>query len=517
MRSKWDREDYRQDTILKALGQVTEHYHDPGGLLTAPANDEGNARCAFARYKGTHLFCGALGWMHFNGKFWEHETAEASTSMMILKLFKERRIAAVNDEVIDEKYREAILKSTRGTAPNLRNCMTILKGIATVPISSFDTSLDELNCPNGVLNLRTGRLTPHAASKRFTYCTAVPYRKEADQSFWKSWLLEAIGGYRDVVDFLQLAVGYSLTGHTREEIAFYIYGPTRAGKGIFTETLISMMGSFNIATEVSMEMFLEQHRSSSQGFNLASLKAARLVIASETKANHWMDASKLKAWTGGNIIRCAHKYGKPFSYSPQFKIWLTSNFMLQMDADDSAGWARMQVIEFPNSYLGKEDKLLKGKMKSLRVLEGVLAWAVEGAIKWYSLPRGGLRAPKRIQEQTNQARSELDWVAQWIEQEIVVTGRPKDKLTNAAYYQRYADWCVDEGVNAKKSTALNKALRRAGHTVGLQFTQNGKSERGWIGAMFREMSMRESLVALAKVEAEAEWKRKWRLKQKEDK
>ena len=117
----------------------------------------------------------------------------------------------------------------------------------------------------------------------------------------------------------------------------------------------------------------------------------------------------------------------------------------------------MQIIEFPNSYLGREDKLKKGYMRSPEVLEGVLAWAVEGAMKWYKLPKGGIRAPKRIKDSTDHARTELDWVGQWVSEEIVITGRQKDRISNAEYYARYADWCDDQGVSPRKSTSLNKA------------------------------------------------------------
>lgn len=492
MRDKWEREAYRHGTLTKALGQVSEFYIDPGGFLTAGANDEGNAQCAYARCKGRYLFCSSLGWLRFVETHWESRLAEAELDLEIPKILKERRTAAAQSET-DKS--EAILRAAKPSARNIRNCKSLLKPMLTVDISTFDQSLDELNCPNGVLDLRTGTLEPHVASKKFTYCLPVPYEPKADRSVWASWLLEAAGGKQEVTRFLQEAVGYSLTGRTREEIMFYIFGPARGGKGIFTETLIALLGLGKLATEVGMEIFLEKRQVSDQGFDLAGLKATRFVAASESKNSHWLDAAKLKRWTGSNLVTCAHKYGKPFSYRPQFKIWLTSNFAPRLDADDTAGWERLRVISFPNSWLGIEDKTLKQRMRSSKILQGVLAWAVEGAIRWYKNPKRGLVAPEVILVETRQARGELDWVSRWVTEEgLINTGDGDDRVTNAALIARYEDWCAEQGVSPKKLAGLKASLGRLGfQTKSGPFKIGGKTCRGLHGARFEKKSFRESL------------------------
>lgn len=493
-REKWDREDYRYATIIKALQQVTEHYVDPGGYLEAGANDEGNAQCVFTRNLESVAFCGALGWLHYEGTHWGSEMAEASADKKIITTLKERRRAAITSDTIDEKYQEAIIRCAKPSAANIRNCKTVLKSLVTVPVAGFDASPDELNCHNGVLDLRTGKMSPHSSKKKFTYCLPISYDENANSSFWQQWLLDTVGGRQEVLDFLQLALGYSLTGHTREEVMFYVEGPARAGKGTFTETIISMLGGVPLATEVGMEQFVESNKSSGQGFLLAYMRACRFIAASESKESHWLDAANLKRWTGGNLVTCAQKYGHHFTYQPRYKIWLSSNWPLQMDADDIAGWSRVNIIKFPNSHLGAEDKLLKAHMKSPEILKGVLAWVAEGAMKWYEL-KGGLCAPKTIQEETQSARQNLDWVSKWVEEQILITGDCEgDLLPNAVYYQEYHDWCNEQGVSPKKLIALNRTLGRAGYEVGGDtFRYNGRTARGWRGAKLLTPSLREQL------------------------
>lgn len=502
MRDKWDRENYRHGTIIKALGQISEYYTDPGGYLTAGAHDEGNAQCVYARTRKDFMFCPALGWLRNVGTHWEAQSAEAAMDLIIPKILKARRASAAQNGSSDRT--EAIIRASKPSAANIRNCKSLVKPMLTEGISAFDKSPDELNCRNGVLDLRSGTLSSHRTDKKFTYCIGIPYDPKADQSIWTSWLLEATGDRQEVVDFLQEAVGYSITGRTREETMFYVHGPARGGKGTFTETLIHLLGLGTLAVEVGMESFLEKKYGGDQGFLLAYLKSVRFLAASESKNSHWLDAAKLKRWTGGNLVTCAYKYGKHFTYLPQFKIWLTSNFPPRMDADDTAAWERLRVISFPRSWLGSEDKTLKERMRSPEVLKGVLTWAVLGAVKWYKNPCKGLRAPKTIVAEGTQARASLDWVSEWVEQDgLVNTGRDDDRISIARLRARYEDWCEEQGVSPKKWPALKASLERLGYVFPKKAMKiKGKVAKGTMGAKFVERSFRESLSEIGQDDAQ---------------
>ena len=481
MRSKWEREDYRQTTLLKALQQTDKYYIDPGGFLTAGTNDDGNANCVYARERNSIAFTDAMGWLHYQNGHWETELAEQAAVKSIIKTLKARRTAGV------EMDDEVIVKVARPSASNVMNAKRLLEPKVSVPISSFDTSLDELNCANGVLNLKTGKVTPHSYKNRFTYVLPVGYDEDADPTFWLEWLTEASGNIPGMIDFLQLALGYSITGHTTEECLFYIYGPARAGKGIFTETLIRLLGGRPLATEMDISIFMTKtYETGSANFSLAGLKTARFVAASESRENEWLNTKSIKRWTGRNYITAAHKYGRDFTYQPQFKIWLSSNYPPQMNAEDKAAWARLMILEFPNSYLGREDKALKYKMTSEESLKGVLAWIVQGAMKWYAVGPGGLVAPQFIKDTTKQAQSNVDWVSAWIEEEVHITDSQEDKVPADIYYPEYKDWCENNGVSPKSIRSLNRSLTEAGYEVGAVTRIGSKVKRCWVGVKLGE-------------------------------
>lgn len=425
-------------------------------LLNAGAHDEGHAQVFNLRYQGRFLHSDALGWMHHTGTHWTSEAAEAALDRAMVDTLQARIEAALRSGRADQ-YADLIKKSIP-SAGHIAGAKSNLSSIVVALPGDFDTDPDLLNCPNGVVDLRTGDLRPHRWADRFMHCTKVNYAPTADPSPWVKWLTEAVDS-KPVVDWLQLAVGYSLTGHTREEILLYLFGPPRSGKGTFTETLLALLGA-PLAKEVNFGTFTAQRTGDSQNFDLAPLKPCRLVAASESNAYERFNEAKVKALTGGNEVFCAFKHRTHFSYRPQYKIWLSSNQPVNADPDDDAVWGRLRVIHFPHSHLGTEDKLMKEAMRRPATLEGVLAWAVAGAVKWYKLGRTGLPELAGSAALKKAHRDQLDHVGMWMEDCCLVGS---DGFTpTATLYLSYETWCHRNGYEPKKQRGFANAIVRKG-------------------------------------------------------
>lgn len=426
-------------------------------LLKEGISDEGNACCVMLLFPTRFLYTDALGWLRYTGTHWTTKQAEAHVNRAIVTTLT-RRIQAALATGDPEKH-DKLIKFCIPNKSRVTGAMYLLESLVTADVDDFDAEPDLLNCKNGVLDLRTSTLSPHNPAQRFTHCTQVNYNPHADTLPMIRWLEQAVQGGSDTVAWLQTALGYTLTGHTREEVLFYLYGPPRSGKGTLTEMVLALLGA-PLAKEVNFGTFTAQRNGDSQNFDLAPLKPCRAVLASESNAYERFNEAKIKMLTGGNEVYCAFKHQTHFGYRPQYKIWLSSNQPINADPDDDAVWGRLRVVEFPHSHLGSEDKTLKQRMKSSAMLEGLLSWAVEGAKQWYHLGSRGLPELEHSAHIKIQQRAELDHVQAWLE-ECCDVGNDYT-APSKEIYPSYRLWCEINGVEAKKQKALALSLQHKG-------------------------------------------------------
>lgn len=458
---------------------AAENFHTPesieadAALLTQGAYDDGNAVCVNLRYAGKFLHNKSFGWMYYTNTHWKREGADAVLGAAVTETLHARLAAAVNTGTAD-RYKN-ILEKCIPNSGKVNGAIQLLSYKTSVEPSEFNQNIHLLNCLNGVVDLRTGAVLTHEPGQRFTYCTATEYHKDASQTYWRNWLTDAVG--TEAADWLQMAVGYSITGSTKEEILFYLFGPPRSGKGTFTETLLTLLGT-PLGEAISFDILTAQRDVDTQNFRLAPLHSSRFVAASESNQYERFNEAKLKTLTGGDSIQCAFKHRDPFAYRPQFKIWLSSNQPVNADPDDDATWGRLRVVHFPHSHLGEENKNLKELMRSPDILEGILAWAVDGSIRWHKLGDAGLPALAIGEEMKSQHRADLDNVSAWIEEcckKIDGQFYPGSNL-----YLSYETWCKANGIEPKKHKGFSVSLKHKGF-IDTRDTVNGKQVRGFKG------------------------------------
>jgi P4 family phage/plasmid primase-like protien len=424
-------------------------------IASFTADDQGHAECVYHLFGDYLAYNDATGWVLWNGTHFVPSIQRINT--IIIKVLRMRMKAASHLERTD------LAKVSKAMAGTVSATRSMLENLAFVNVEEFDAEPDLINTLNGIVNMRNRKLIPHDPSYRFTWCSPVRYNPQANGDLWLQFINETVEN-EDMVGYLQEALGYSLTGHTSEECLFYIFGPPRSGKGTLSETILGILPR-PIAQEVDFNTFTQKREGDNQNFDLAPMKPARLIFASESNKYQSLNPAKVKALTGGNQVTCAHKYGAFFSYRPQYAVWLSSNHEVNGDADDDALWGRVKVIHFPHSRLGHEDKSLKQRMQSTENLEFVLAWMVEGAYQWYQHEGQGLTTPKAVSDLTQAQRAGQDSVGLWLEEccELVA-----DEWTeNSKIMLSYTNWCEANGYEPKKAKGLSQSLASHGYEVAI--------------------------------------------------
>jgi putative DNA primase/helicase len=162
----------------------------------------------------------------------------------------------------------------------------------------------------------------------------------------------------------------------------------------------------------------------------------------------------------------------PFSYKPQFKIWLASNNKPDIRGRDQGIWSRIMLIPFTVMIPPKErDKQLGEKLK--KEGEAILSWAVKGCLAWQ---KEGLNPPEQVLEAVSEYQDETDRLSGFFED--CCSLNPLAKTTTKDLYSAYEMWCEDNGEAPVRKNTFTKMLRERGYES-IRIGHGGA--RGWAG------------------------------------
>jgi putative DNA primase/helicase len=309
-------------------------------------------------------------------------------------------------------------------------------------IEQFATTIDRYDAntllattTNGTLNLQDGTFRQSHPDDYLTMQFSTEFVPDAKASRWEQFLQEVFNKDEELIEYIQRAVGYSLTGETKEQCIFLCYGNGANGKSVFLEVVRSLLGDY--AGTASFDTFDADSRDHA-GYGLAALKGKRYVTIIETNDDKFFDEAKVKAVTGQDPITCRHPFGRYFTYVPQYKIWLAMNHKPIIRGTDNGIWRRIQLIPFTQSFKDREDKNLILKLRA--ELPGILNWALEGLRKWQEK---GLGLPQAVKNATEEYRCESDSLGQWIDERT--KQNPLGQLRAGEAYKDYYAWTLERG------------------------------------------------------------------------
>ena len=420
-----------------------------------PLTEYGNAERLVEQCGPEIRYCHVFGeWLDWNGERWL-----ANTSGEVVRLAKlvVRGIYSEAARVRDKKLREGIAewakKSERSAA--ITAMLKLAESEPGIPVSPEELDSDHwlLNCLNGCVDLHTGEMKPHNPRDLITKLVPVNYDPGATYPRWKQFLEEVFEHHPDIIPFIQNAVGYSITGDTREECLFLLWGTGRNGKGTFLKTLATMLAGY--AGTADFSTFVQRRYDCGPRDDIAVLRRKRFVSAQESREGSALAESIVKALTGGDRIRARLLYQNSDEFDPSHKFWLATNHRPVIRGTDPAIWSRIKLIPFDVSFEGREDKTLKTSL--VKELPGILAWAIEGCLRWQAR---GLEFPESVVNATQEYRHDSDLLARFVEDCCVTHMYAKAQARKL--YERYRTWAEQSGEIVLSETAFGSRLRDRG-------------------------------------------------------
>ncbi|MFF1684465.1 MULTISPECIES: phage/plasmid primase, P4 family [unclassified Streptomyces] len=387
-----------------------------------------------ARSGGGVRYAAGLGFLVWDGTVWAPGNDEVRTALL-----------QMGAELIasgDDGSRKIALKALTNRA--IEDIIKTLPSVPGVPASAadFDADAHLLSVANGTIDLRTGSIRPHSPADMITRRLGIAYRPDAPATRWERFLVEIFPNHPEMPAFMRRLVGYGITGSTAEQCFVFMHGQGANGKSAFLDALLYVLRGVTKSTEFST---FEQRVNVGQASpELAALRGARLVTASETEKYSRLAEALVKQLTGGDPVTCRALYGSPFTYVPNFLLMVAGNYKPAILSQDLGVWRRVKLIPFEATFRGsKVDKTLPATLRA--EAEGILAWAVRGAQEWYA---SGLEEPTSVATATQDYRESEDRLAEFIAARLVQ--EPDARVAPMAVRRAYAEWAEDAGLSRKE-------------------------------------------------------------------
>lgn len=394
-------------------------------------SDAMNAHALTAWTNGRIRYAPGLGFYTWTGRVWERSTTRVRQEI--------HRMGAALVLAGDPKSARGFTMTSRIDA-----LMTELRSVPTVYVdaSDFDNRPDLLSFRNGTVDLRTGELRPHDPADMLTYCVDLDYRPDAGCPRWEDFLQEIFPTNPALPGYMQRMIGYGITGHTSEQSFCVFWGEGANGKSVLVETLGSVFKSISKTTPFNT---FEEKPSGGIPNDIAALRGARLVMATEGESGRKMGEAVLKRITGKDLISARFLRQEFFEFRPTFLLMLATNHKPRFRSQDEGLWRRVKLIPFLR-WFAPEERDYDLDRKLLAEAEGIAAWAVRGAVEWR---RNGLQDPTVVLRASNEYRETSDALSGFFPG-VLERADGTTVMLGSDAFNAYLDWAEQENLPSRE-------------------------------------------------------------------
>ena len=453
-----------------SIFDISEHTNGKINLSKFTLSDSGNAERVHAYAGSNFRYVTESGqWLLWDGKRWNPDTNGGMVRIFVsvMKLTGKSAFEC-GDPDLAKLISKHALKSMDSNKVGAG--LQMLKSILGVSVSVNDLDADPwmIGTPDGMIDLKSGNPITPDRSQLITKMIGTNCDANATCPAWEKFLHTVTNGDAELIQFLQSAVGYTLTGSNREQCLFFLHGSGCNGKGVFSETIKRLIGDYG---QTAPESLFTKDRNQSATNDVARLAGCRMAIAAELEEGSFFAESRIKALTGGDTITARFLHQEFFDFRPTHHFWISGNHKPTVKGSDLGIWRRIRLIPFIVRISDAEkDPNLADKLA--KEMPGILNWSIEGCLRWQ---REGLRTPRCVADATEEYRIEEDVVGQFLAD---CTAEDRDSRTlMTTLYEAYQGWAIKAGMTHPLTV---KSLNRKLDDRGMQRLKSGDG-RFWLG------------------------------------
>lgn len=334
----------------------------------------------------------------------EEESARCAGSILHAAYSQEakKQLVIANDAGESEEAKKAAMRLYEKCIRRLDRINTLRgrenalklarKGKTPLVIKGDEWNADpwKLQAGTMIIDLKTGEAKPGTPQDFISKAAPTVWKGlDAPCVGWCMFLRAVFAENDELIEYVQKVLGSSLVGTPSQQEFYIFWGEGRNGKGTILETLKEILGS-ELASAIKSDMLMDS-RLSANGADpeLLELQGKRIAWASETGDGKKLNSEKVKLFTGGDTLSGRLNYSNEIiSFPPTHTLFILTNFKPRISEGDTALWDRLRLIPFERRFVDdpqaenerKKDPELKDKL--LREASGILAWLVQGCLKW---------------------------------------------------------------------------------------------------------------------------------------
>lgn len=418
-------------------------------------DDTGNVERFVDEFEGELMFVSQhKKWFYWTGATWTEsigQHAEAAVKLMDSMHIEAAQCLARADM---EGYKRLTIHITKsaGKIPYLLGLAAQHPRLRS-DVAWLDCQPTWLNCGNYVINVQNGLDMAPDPLDRLTKRTRALYVPGATCPKWDQFLLDVLPDPQ-IREYVHRLVGYSLLGNVQERLIVFLHGVGRNGKSVFVETIREVLGDYAVGTPI--QTFLKKPNASGPSNDLARLRGARLVAASEFEEGAKINTTLLKQVTGDEKITARPMYGEYFDFAFEGTIWVSTNHIPFVGAQQAV-WDRIKPIPFVTRI--SDDKVdVRIKSKLIEEAPGILQWMLAGAKAYLA---NGLDTPTSVMGGIMEMRHDQDLIAPFVDEACEVDAMAV--ATVGELYRAYTWWAMQSGEKPVTKLTFVRRLGEGGY------------------------------------------------------
>lgn len=439
----------------------------PSWAMPAPLpgtlTDRGNAKLFVKLYRDQFRHVEGLGWFSWDGHRWKRGGGEKAALWAAGEMAEDMPDSDPHGRFSDREL-HVHKKRTLST--------TGMKALLVQAKASPDLSVDPdtldgdpyaLCTPSGVVDLHTGQLRKPDPTRDFHSRATSVGPQQMDTPRWHRFLADTFGDDaegREMIDFLHLLLGYSITGDVGAQVLPFLHGHGKNGKSVLLDTMIQILGDY--ADAAPPGFLMDRGAFSEHSTELTELHGRRLIVCSELKPNDKFDEARVRLLTGGDKIKARRMRQDYFSFTPTHHLWLLGNHRPEVSTGGFAFWRRIRLLPFERVVpdARKIDNLAFELVRDEG--PGILHWLLEGARR-YLTTRDTLAGPDRVRIATTAYANTEDHIGRFLT-ECCTRGteaQPDLRVEQGLLYSAYSSWCsASEGIRPAGTRAFATRVRQ---------------------------------------------------------